>query len=515
MFRTAELGRTISKEDYKAIAPALRNELIGLQADLRTAGFPVILVFAGVDGAGKNQTVNLINDWLDPRGIVTRAYSTPSDEERERPEFWRFWRDLPPRGSIGLFLRSWYSRPVLESAYGQIDVAGLNAQLDRIVAFESELAKDGALVLKVWLHLSQDAQKKRLKKLQDDPHESWRVTETDWKHYKMYDRFIRAGESTILRTSTGDARWSIVEGQHRRYREITVLTLLRDALVRHMGQQARRRQMRLADREAAAADTGPDTGGDTPARVTVPAHASVLHGLDMGLTLDQDSYDAALAKATARLSHLHRKAKAKGITTILVFEGWDAAGKGGAIRRLIAPLDARDYQVISIAAPTDEERNQHYLWRFWRHLPRAGRVAIFDRSWYGRVLVERVEEFADDEEWRRAYGEINDFESQLIDFGMVLLKFWLHITPEEQLARFEQRRALPYKQWKLTDEDWRNREKWPLYEAAVNDMVQQTSTHISPWVLIEGNCKRHARVKAIQAFTAALGAALDRKRGKR
>ncbi len=228
----------------------------------------------------------------------------------------------------------------------------------------------------------------------------------------------------------------------------------------------------------------------------------------MGLSLDKTRYREKLARAQAKLNQLHRKALERGVSTVLVFEGPDAAGKGGAIRRLTAALDARHVQVIPIAAPTDEERAHHYLWRFWRHLSRAGRVTIFDRSWYGRVLVERVEGFASEEEWRRAYAEINDFEEQLIEHGTVLRKFWLHITKEEQLARFQAREKTPYKRWKLTDEDWRNRERWDDYAAAVNDMVEQTSTKKAPWVLVEGNDKRFARVKVATTVCEAMARAL-------
>lgn len=230
----------------------------------------------------------------------------------------------------------------------------------------------------------------------------------------------------------------------------------------------------------------------------------------MTQNLDGDDYNQKLQEQRARLSTLHRRAKDKGVSTVLVFEGWDAAGKGGTIRRLTNALNARDYQVIPIAAPTEEERAQHYLWRFWRHLSRAGRVTIFDRSWYGRVLVERVEGFCTDDAWQRAYGEINDFEEQIVEAGHVLCKFWLHITPEEQLARFNQRSEIEYKQWKLTDEDWRNREKWGAYETAVNHMVEQTSTQIAPWTLVEANSKTWARVKVLRTVCDALEAGLKK-----
>ncbi|WP_299443788.1 polyphosphate:AMP phosphotransferase [uncultured Rhodospira sp.] len=500
MFRTAELGRKVSKEDFEALEPALRIEMLELQQTLRAADFPVILVFAGVEGAGKSESMNLLNEWLDPRWIVTRAYGPPSDEERERPEYWRFWRDLPPKGRIGQFLSCWYSTPFMDFATGAIDEVVFDERMNRVIAFEKTLADDGALILKFWMHLGKQAQKKRLKALEKDPNESWRVTAQDWKHWEMYDSFIHAAERLLARTSVAEARWTIVEGQDHRYRSLTVLQGVRDALSRH-----------LKDRKALAearahTGPGPETGPDRAAAdpVVTARLPTVLDTLDMTQAIAKKEYRTSLGRQQGRLAILQRKARAKGISTVLVFEGWDAAGKGGAIRRLTRALDARQLQVIPVAAPTDEEMAHHYLWRFWRQLGRAGRVTVFDRSWYGRVLVERIEGFASEEECRRAYAEIRDFEEQLVQHGMVLCKFWLHITKEEQLARFQSRQETPYKSWKLTDEDWRNREKWDDYERAVNEMVERTSTHIAPWTLVEANDKRHARVKVIQTVADAM-----------
>jgi polyphosphate kinase 2 (PPK2 family) len=234
--------------------------------------------------------------------------------------------------------------------------------------------------------------------------------------------------------------------------------------------------------------------------------------LDMSQQLGKSDYKKQLQECQARLNQLHRKALKKKISTILVFEGPDAGGKGGAIRRITRALDARHYQVIPTAAPTDEERAHHYLWRFWRHLSRAGRIIIFDRSWYGRVLVERVEQLASEDEWRRAFAEINEFEEQLTDHGILLIKYWVHITKDEQLERFKAREQTPHKRWKLTEEDWRNRDRWEDYEWAVNDIVEHTSTTTAPWVLVEGNDKRFARIKVIRTFCDRLEAMLGGKK---
>jgi polyphosphate:AMP phosphotransferase len=353
------------------------------------------------------------------------------------------------------------------------------------------------------MHLSKDAQKERLRKLEKNPLLHWRISERDWRHWEMYDRFIIAAERAIMKTSTGLAPWKIVEGYDERYRGITVATVIRDAI-----------RFRLEEARAGCVANGEvavhPPGVLTPDPVGLPP-VTILTRLDMGKTLAKAEYDAGLKQYQGKLNQLQRKARERKVSTLLVFEGWDAAGKGGCIRRITAALDARDYQVIQIAAPTDEEAAHSYLWRFWRHLPRAGRVTIYDRSWYGRVLVERIEGFARPREWQRAYAEINDFEEQLVQSGIVLVKFWLHITQDEQLRRFKEREQTPYKAWKLTEEDWRNRERWTDYELAVNDLVERTSTRQEPWTLIEANDKRHARIEVLRTICERLEAALAEK----
>ncbi len=522
MFDTAELGREVSKKDFKKTAPILRQELLELQNELHDGGqFQTILVFAGVDGGGKGETVSLLNEWMDPRWLITRAYDEATDGERERPEFWRYWRDLPPRGRIGMFLSAWYSQPVLDRVYENTDEAAFLRRLSRIVRFERALARDGALILKFWMHLSREAQERRLKSLEGDPLTKARVTERDWEHWHLYDRFIDTAEQVITNTNRGVAPWTVIEGVEANYRAITVATILRDSLQRRL--QEAEANGAAAPKPAKAkhkADGQAESGSKQKQKKSAAAKKSngagqlaanaitVLSQLDMSQRLAKPTYSKQLVELQARLHRLHLRAKAQKISSILVFEGPDAAGKGGAIRRVNEALDARNYQVHGFAAPTDEEKAQHYLWRFWRQLSRAGHISMFDRSWYGRVLVERVEGFATEDEWRRSYAEINDFESQLIEHGIVLMKYWIHITKDEQLARFKLREKTPYKRWKLTDEDWRNRDKWGDYEQAVNDMVQFTSTSTAPWTLIEGNDKRFARVKVVKTFSDRLAAAL-------
>ena len=495
MFEAAELGRKVAKQDYKKQALALRGELLEAQRKMSGAKFPVIIVFAGVDGAGKGEIVNLLNEWMDPRWLITRAYGPPSDEEAERPEYWRYWRDLPPNGRIGFFLSSWYSRPILDRVNGRSSKADFGERLERVVEFERTLTANGALILKFWMHLGKSAQKRRLRKLEKDKSTRWRVTKLQWKNWRMYDKFIAAAEQALRQTSTVEAAWTIVEGDDEAYRSLTVATAIRDAIGSAL---AARGQVPFAAKKQSQAPAEPKPApANERAAASDSAAITILSHLDMKQKVAKEKFDRALEKEQGRLNLLQRRAQQKGVSTILVFEGQDAAGKGGAIRRITGALDARSFQVIPIAAPSDEERAHHYLWRFWRHLSRAGRLTIFDRSWYGRVLVERVEGFATREDWLRAYSEINEFEDQLVAHGIVLVKFWVHITFDEQLRRFKEREKTRYKQWKLTAEDWRNRGKWPDYERAVNDMVERTSTRIAPWTLVEGNDKNFARLKVL------------------
>jgi len=496
MFETAELNQKVSKKEYERRVPQVRADLLESQVRMRELGFPLVLVLAGVDGAGKSETANLLNAWMDPRWILTRAYGPPSQEESERPVYWRYWRDLPGHGETAVFMSAWYHDPLLDHVERRISDVELEDRLERIQAFERTLANDGAVILKLWFHLGRKQQKKRLKSLEKDPLQAWRVSEQDWENWKRYDDFVAAAERIISQTSTGRAPWLIVEGTDPRYRELKVADEILAAV---------RRRIDAADGRA----TVDGNGDDDPMPHVTPGSKTVLSAVDLGQRLEKPDYNRRKDELQGRLNLLHRTARERGISTVLVFEGWDAAGKGGAIRRLTPALDARSYQVIPIAAPTDEELAHHYLWRFWRRIPRAGRFAIFDRSWYGRVLVERVEGYADERSWRRAYAEINDFERSLVDHGTVLGKFWIHISPEEQARRFEARAKVPFKRWKLTDEDLRNRDKWERYELAVHDMVERTSTHRAPWHLVAGEDKRFARVQVLETVCDLLERALD------
>ncbi len=492
MFESAELGHRIDKETYQREEPALREALLNAQFDLAQAKrFPVVLVIGGVDGAGKGETVNMLNEWMDPRHILTHAFPEPSDEERERPRMWRFWRALPPKGKIGILFGAWHTQPIVDRVYGNIGKATLAQSIAEIVRFEKMLTNEGALVLKFWFHLSKERQRKRLRALEKDPKTRWRVTSTDWERFKNYDRFRKVSEQFLLQTSKAEAPWVVVEGEDPQYRMLTVGNLLLSAIRERLDQKP---VPHLPDR--------------TPPMLPRIDRRDVLSALDLNRKISKAKYQKELEQWQGRLNLLSRDPKFKDVSVILVFEGQDAAGKGGAIRRITGAIDARHYEGIPVAAPTEEERAQPYLWRFWRHVPRRGRFTIFDRSWYGRVLVERVEGFCSEYDWMRAYPEINDFEEQLIRNRTVLVKYWLEISKEEQLKRFKEREKTAFKRFKITAEDWRNRKKWDAYHAAVCDMIDRTSTSIAPWTLIEANDKYHARIKILRTLCKSIEAAL-------
>ena len=486
MFESAELGHKIDKATYDKQVPRLRADLLDAQYDMgELKKYAAIILVNGVNGAGKGETVNLLNAWMDPRHIQTHAFPPPSDEERERPFMWRFWRALPPRGKIGILFGNWYTEPIVNRARKITKAADLDQSIEEINRFEKMLADEGTLILKVWMHLSKPAQKKRLKALEKNKTTRWRVTRTDWAHFDMYDKFRTVSEHVLRHTSTGHAPWIVVEGADENYRSLTVANILLDALrKRQKIEQGRGWKARSAAAPLPQAIDSRD----------------LINALDMTQSLSKKRFEKDLEKYQGRLNLLTRNPKFKERSLIVVFEGSDAAGKGGSIRRITGALDARQYQTIPIAAPTEEERAQPYLWRFWRHVPRVGRVTIFDRSWYGRVLVERVEGFAQEADWMRAYAEINDFEDQLVRSGAIVVKFWLAITAEEQLKRFKEREKTRFKRFKITEEDWRNRKKWDDYERAVCDMIDRSSTEIAPWTLVEANDKYHARIKVLKTL---------------
>ena len=475
MFESAELDHKVSKGTYKREESRLRERLLNAQYDLKENGrFPVLILIAGVEGAGKGETVNQLNDWMDSRHVLTHGFAEPSDEERERPHLWRFWKALPPKGKVGVFFGAWHTDPIVERVHGRIDAAEYGERIDEIIRLEKMLCDEGVLLLKYWFHVTRKVQRKNLKAKGEDAD-------------LPYKRFLKVSEAFVRRTSTAEAPWIIVPGADERYRAITFGRHLVAALRERLDDKPVKR---LPDRE--------------PPLVRPADRLNVIRALKLDQPLDKDEYKAQYEKLQTRLNALSREKGFRKTSVVAVFEGNDAAGKGGAIRRVTSAVDARYCRTVPVAAPTEEERAQPYLWRFWRHLPRRGRILLFDRSWYGRVLVERVERFAAEADWLRAYSEINEFERSLVGHDMVLVKFWLAISKEEQYRRFKRRETIAFKRFKITEEDWRNRKKWDDYEQAVCDMVDRTSTSIAPWTLVEANNKYYARIKVLKTLCEAI-----------
>ena len=495
MFEDAELGHAVDKATFDARVPALRSALLEAQFELMDRkAFPVVLLVGGVEGGGRGETVNALTSWLDPRPVEVNGLGDPSDEELERPRMWRFWRALPPKGKIGVFFGSWYTYPILQASLGKGPVRWprLDKRIEEIVRFERMLYEEGALVLKFWFHLSKDAQRKRIRELKKDPRTRWRLTGIDEDYFSRYDRFREVSERTLRHTSTALAPWQVVEGVDRRYRELFVAEELLRAV------RGRLDTPRAADPLPARVSSAPE----------VDAKRTLLTELDLTKKIPKARYEKALEKWQRDLVMLTRHKRFRERSMVLVFEGNDAAGKGGTIRRVTGAIDARFVRVVPVAAPTDEERAHPYLWRFWRQLPRRGHITIFDRSWYGRVLVERVEGFCSPYDWERAYSEITDFEGEMTRHGTVVAKFWLAVSKAEQLRRFKEREQVSFKSFKITDEDWRNRKKWAAYSDAVCDMVARTSTTGAPWTLVEANDKYHARIKVLKTLVGSLEEAL-------
>lgn len=481
MFDTADLGRTLDKATYDKELPELRTQLLKAQQALTEVPAAAVVLLHGEAAAGQSELLNLLHEWFDARYLDTEAYEAPSEEERERPPYWRYWQWLPARGRIGLFLGSWYTRPLVLRARGKSSEDAYIGALRDAAAFEKLLADDGTLVIKFWLHISEREQARRLKARRKSP-ERWALKgEHHAKRHPPYERVVEAATRALRETATAQVPWTVIEAGDQRYRNIAVL--------RHLLEQIEARVRRKGEPHAAARPESP-----------ISDPVTILDTLDLGKSLTEAEYEDRLAAAQAKLGRLSIKLQKRRHSALFVFEGWDAAGKGGAVRRIVRAIDARQYRIIPIGPPTDEERAHHYLWRFWRHLPRRGRITIYDRSWYGRVLVERVEGFASEPEWQRAYGEINDFEQQLAESNTTIVKFWLHISHEEQLRRFKQREAEPWKQYKLTPDDFRNRERNNLYESAANDMIGKTSTDYAPWTLVEADDKKFARVKVLETL---------------
>jgi polyphosphate:AMP phosphotransferase len=482
------VAQKLSKADYQAQVAELRLELLNAQYDLRHTNFSLPIMLTGIDRPAIEYTYQLLHEWLDARYIDANPCLEATPEERERPFVWRYSLMLPPNGRIGLFLDGWVKDLIGRRLLGEIDQAKFDQRLREMQVFTRALVDDGHVPLRFFFDLSKSDHKRRLKKADRQAERQWRVAEAERRFVENYDDARKPIQDLVSATGTGATPWIVFEDVNRRERNLIIGRTIRDAI--------------LAGIERSKVPAQP------PRLDAPPSNKCVLGEIDLTQRMPKNEYRKRLDVLQTRLRKLALAARKKGRTSILAFEGWDAAGKGGAIRRLSGCMDARDYKVVPIAAPSEEEKRHHYLWRFWKQYPRAGRMLIFDRSWYGRVLVERVEGFATTAEWMRAYDEIRNFEEMLMENGTPLCKFWLHIDPDEQLRRFEEREKTGYKKYKITEEDYRNRGKWRDYEMAANEMINRTDTTAAPWHIVPANDKRSARIQVLRTVCDALEAAL-------
>ena len=467
---------------------ALHNRLMAMHQEIRSLRIPVIILFEGWDAAGKGTALGELLEGLGPRGYKVHVIDKPTAEERRYPPNRRYWTAMPADGQISLFVGGWY-REVSGACLSDKneDLAG---QYARILQMESQLVCNGALLLKFFFNISQKEQKSRFKTLEAKKSTRWRVTKDSWEQNKRYDEMMHLYDAMISHTDFSGAAWHVLRSGDKRACKTQLFDIILDAFEKSIN----------------ARKTG-DQSWDTPIVPQVepiPTAPVCLLGQAEPNQPEVVDYKSAIDRAQRKLQKLQLELYRKKIPLVIAFEGWDAAGKGGCIRRLTSALDPRGFEVIPIAAPTPEQKAHHHIWRFWSSLPKDGHIAIFDRSWYGRVLVERIEGFCTQSQWQRAYEEINQFEWDLCAHGGIVRKFWLQIDQEEQLIRFRNRESALDKQWKITEEDWRNREKWPLYETAANDMLQRTHTHHAPWIIVEANNKRFARLKVLHTLAEAI-----------
>lgn len=493
MLEKIDLSKKMEKKEYKKHMDSLSVKLGILQRECKNLKIPVIIVFEGFGAAGKGTLISQLIRPLDPRGFSVHAINGESEEEKMRPFLWRYWTKTPEKGRMAIFDRSWYRRVLIDRFDGKTDEGQLSHAYEEINDFEENLVTGGNVMIKLFLDITKKEQKKRFEKLMANKETAWRVSKGDLKRNKHFDEYKVMIEEMLQKTDTDYAPWTIIEAMDREYAVVKALQTVANALEDKIASARREREQKKKET------------ADAERKVY---KSSTLSSVDLSLSYTREEYKEKLQKLQERLKVLHSDLYRKRIPVVLGFEGWDAGGKGGAIKRLTECMDPRGYEVHPTAAPNDIEKAHHYLWRFWQGMPKDGHVAIFDRTWYGRVMVERIEGFCTREEWKRAYKEINGMEAHLANSGAIVLKFWMQIDKEEQERRFKERMATPEKQWKITEEDWRNREKWDLYEEAVDEMLIRTSTTYAPWMIVEGNCKYYARIKVLQTVVEAIEARL-------
>ena len=469
---------------------AYGKELAYLQRKCRELGIPILVVVEGLSAAGKGTIINQMIQPMDPRGFKVSCIASPNRDEQLRPFLWRFWRRTPSADRMAIFDRSWYRNLLDSEIANQFSSADLKKAYADVRAFERQLRDGGTVILKFFLEITKKEQAARLATLQGNPSTAWRVSDAVLQRHARYHDYVKAVDRMFSETDLpGDSPWLKIPSENVRVATSVVLGHLVDVLT-----------ARVKERKKG----GPCHVAKEPKGLPSFAEAPSLKKTDVSLSLSKSEYLKKLESKQARIQELHHELYRLRIPLVIVYEGWDASGKGGNIRRLTEKMDPRGYEVIPVSAPNDVEKAHHYLWRFWTEFPKAGHVTIFDRSWYGRVLVERVEGFCTQTDWKQAYNEINEMEDNFRHFGSIVLKFWVHIDKGEQLKRFKAREENPHKRWKLHEEDWRNREKWDLYEEAAEEMFLRTHAPKSPWTIIEGNCKRYARIKALDVVIEAI-----------
>lgn len=489
MFEQYDLTRRVSDEEGKPILEDLAARFGRLQREARDLDLPVIIAADGWNLSGISTMLHQFVLALDPRLYTYYSISPPDREEAERPFLYRFWLRTPAVGRMAIFDRSWYSRLIAETVHDG-DKGASERSLREIARFERQLTDAGTVVVKLFLHISKAEQAERIERIKKEPSAAFLIDGHEDVRLERYDRFLPVFEEMIAGTDTPNAPWTVVEAHDRNFTVIKGMSTVVHALERA-----------IEERRSTVVPRYP-----APIQPPSPKHLDLPNPAK--LSLGKKEYHEALARYGEQITELQYSLYRERVPLIALYEGWDAAGKGGSIIRLTGLFNPRICQVEPIGPPNVAESRHHYLWRFWRDVPKRGHVAIFDRSWYGRVLVERVEGFSSPDEVELSYNEINEFEEALTDWGAVLVKFWLHIDKDEQLRRFIDREEDPDRQWKITSDDWHNRSRWEIYEPLVAEMLGRTDTKIAPWTVISSNDKRYARIESLRTIAAAARRAL-------
>lgn len=504
MLEKVDLTKKISKDEYKQKKENLEVQMGYLQRECKAQNIPIIILFEGFGASGKGLQIGRLIQSMDPRGFEVYPIKNETEEEQMHPFMWRFWTKTPAKGRIAIFDGSWYRKVLIDRFEKRTKSKNLPEAFHSINSFEEQLTDDGTLIIKLFLDIDKKEQKKRFEKLEKNKETAWRVNQGDRERNARYDEYAAMVEEMLFKTDTDYAPWTIIESMDKRFAEVKIYTTVIKAMADRIEQEKKKNvQFNVQDRQID--ESGKSKGEGQISEIAKKAdeemknlQISILSGADLTLSYTREEYREKLDKLQKKMEKLHGELYRRRIPVILGFEGWDAGGKGGAIKRLTEKMDPRGYVVNPTASPNDIEKAHHYLWRFWKAMPKDGHVAIFDRTWYGRVMVERIEGFCTEEEWKRAYKEINDMEKDLYNAGAIVIKFWMHIDKDEQERRFKERQENPEKQWKITEEDWRNREKWDQYTDAVNEMLLRTSTDYAPWIVVEGNSKYYARIKVLK-----------------